>query len=187
MSSYLESPDFEENLKRSRHNRRLERTLAFIAILSVLVVVPFYSIFYDAVIGLEQPIPFSHRVHAGKKQISCLVCHTDATFSDKAGVPPIQTCMLCHTKIITQFPPIVDLKKHYYSNEPVLWVKVSQMPDYAYFSHRVHINKGIDCGDCHGNVREMDRIEEVNQFNMSFCLDCHRSRKVPIDCYACHR
>lgn len=187
MSSSLESNFYEENRIRSQGNRRIAKTLAFIAVLSALIILPFYSFFQKQSIGPRQPIPFSHRVHAGTKEISCLICHPDAPTSDYAGIPGTETCMLCHSKIIKEFSPIRDLHAHFHNKQPILWNKVAQVPDYSYFSHRVHVQRGIDCGNCHGDVKGMDRIEQVHDFNMGFCLDCHRAENAPIGCYTCHR
>jgi len=137
--------------------------------------------------GPAQPIPFSHRLHVGEKAISCFVCHPDALRTAHAGVPPLETCLLCHKRIIVDFPPIRDLRKHYQENRPIEWVRVNDMPDYVYFNHQVHVGRGIDCGHCHGNVAGMDRIVETPELTMGFCVQCHRDNGVSHDCYQCHR
>jgi hypothetical protein len=182
-----EPDQLSNNISVSKRNRKIARLFAFVLVLSYLILIPFYSFFHKVTIGPPQPIPFSHRVHVHKKELSCLVCHTSVTFSDKAGIPPIETCLLCHTRIISYLPPIIDLRDHFYNKKPIIWKKVTSLPDYAYFSHRVHIQEKIDCGKCHGNTAMMDRVEQVHQFSMGFCLDCHRTMNAPIDCYTCHR
>ncbi len=171
----------------SKRNRKIAKIFAFVLVLSYLILIPFYSFFHKVTMGPPQPIPFSHRVHVHKKELTCVVCHTSVTFSDKAGVPPVETCLLCHTRIISHLPPIIDLREHFDKKMPVVWTKVTNVPDYTYFSHRVHIQENIDCGKCHGNVAMMDRVTQVHKFTMGFCLDCHRTMKAPIDCYTCHR
>lgn len=147
----------------------------------------FYFYYYQAKIGPEQPIPFSHRVHAGDKQISCYICHQGAMHTARAGVPPLETCMLCHSRIIIHHPEIEKLRAHYYSNNPIAWEKVYDVPDFVFFNHSVHIFRKIDCAECHGNVKQMDRIEQFNEFKMSFCIDCHREKNASTDCFKCHR
>ena len=137
--------------------------------------------------GPEQPISFSHRIHANEKNISCFMCHEGALGKERAGIPPLETCMLCHDRIIIHHPEIEKLKTHYVNNEPVKWEKVEDVPDFAFFHHGVHILRKIDCQECHGNVKQMDRIEKVNEFSMKFCVDCHREKGASIDCYTCHR
>ncbi len=148
----------------------------------------FYTFSYRSRIGPEQPVHFSHRLHVNEKGISCLVCHEGAVDTKQAGIPPLQTCMLCHDRIITGHPEIVNLRDHYISRKPVIWNKVQEkLPDHVFFNHSVHVHKNIDCGVCHGNVREMDRVEQANQFTMGFCVKCHQEKKASIDCYTCHR
>jgi hypothetical protein len=178
---------YEERLRKSGSQRKIARFIALIAVLSAAIFLPLYDHIYQLKLGPKQPIPFSHRVHVTKKQVSCVVCHTEAPFSDRAGVPPAQTCMLCHTRIIIHYPPIEDLRGHYFERRPILWNRISEIPDYAYFSHRVHVQKGVDCGKCHGDVACMDRVEAVHNFRMDFCMSCHREQNAPIGCYTCHR
>ena len=137
--------------------------------------------------GTEQPVHFSHRIHTSEKGISCFMCHDGAINTERAGIPPLQTCMLCHEKIIIHHPEIENLRTHYYENKPVEWLKVQNVPDFVFFNHSVHIYRQIDCSHCHGNVKEMDRIAEVNNFNMKFCVDCHKQEKATTDCFTCHR
>jgi predicted CXXCH cytochrome family protein len=138
-------------------------------------------------IGLEQPIPFSHRIHAGDKKIGCVFCHSGAIDTDVAGVPPLETCMLCHSKIIIHYPPIAQLRDHYYSKVPVEWVRINVLQEFVFFSHQTHIQSGVDCGKCHGNVAAMDRVTMKKSFQMGFCVQCHRDTKVSHDCLMCHR
>jgi hypothetical protein len=160
-----------------------------------MVAVPTYLL--PATYPPEQPIAFSHRVHAGDKNISCVFCHPGVlpaeyagittTGTPSAGVPPLQTCMLCHEKIIIHHPEVVKVREHYFQKEPVIWAKVTYLPEFVYFNHTVHINQGIDCGHCHGDVKAMDRVALVHDFKMGWCLECHKQNNASIDCYACHR
>lgn len=155
-------------------------------VLTVAMVLLYY-LFYPGPLGKEQPIPFSHRLHAGVKHISCLFCHPGAAEGPRAGVPPLQTCMLCHKHIIVHYPEIADLRQHFFDNVPVEWVRVNDLPDFVYFDHQMHLLRGVDCGHCHGDVRGMDRIRQPQSFTMGFCVQCHRDNGVSHTCYTCHR
>ncbi|HEX2926540.1 MAG TPA: cytochrome c3 family protein [Ruminiclostridium sp.] len=158
-----------------------------IVILTIIFMVWIYNFHFQNEVGPKQPIPFSHRVHAGMKQISCVMCHEGVFTSSNAGIPPLQTCILCHEKIIIAYPPIQELRGLYAKNEPVQWIKISDLPDYVYFNHSVHLAKNIDCSRCHGNVLQMDRVERVQDFTMGFCIQCHRDNNATVDCFSCHR
>jgi hypothetical protein len=146
-----------------------------------------FALWFKSGIGPEQPIPFSHRIHAGEKQISCVFCHSGAIDTDVAGIPPLETCMLCHSKIIIHYPQIADLRRHYYEKVPVEWERINVLQEFAYFSHQTHIQSGVDCGKCHGDVKQMDRIVMKKPFQMGFCVQCHRDTQVSHDCWMCHR
>ena len=98
-------------------------------------------------------------------------------------MPPVETCMLCHQTIIIHYPEIEKLRGHFFSGKPVEWKKVINLPDYVYFNHSIHLNKGIDCSQCHGNVSSMDRIEEIKELKMGFCIDCHQKNNATTDCF----
>ena len=138
-------------------------------------------------VGQAQPISFSHRFHVSTKDLSCLWCHPGAVDSAHAGVPPLETCMLCHKRIIPSHPEIVKLRGHYDARRTVEWERVNDLPDFVYFDHSIHLHRGIDCGRCHGDVAHMDRIRLEQSFKMGFCVQCHRDYGVTHDCFACHR
>jgi hypothetical protein len=148
---------------------------------------PTYMAVHRASAGAKQPIPFSHRVHAGAKQIACAFCHSSYDQGPKAGMPPVEKCLLCHAVIVPKLKPIQDLQGYADRGEPVPWDRVYRVADYVYFSHQVHINKGFDCGNCHGNVRGMDRIQLNQRIQMAWCVNCHRQNAGSTDCLACHR
>ena len=141
----------------------------------------------SAPLGLAQPLPFSHRVHAGVKTISCLVCHNTVQAEAHAGIPPVETCMLCHSRIIITYPDIQVLRSHYYERIPLLWRRVNILPDFVKFNHSQHINRSVDCGHCHGPVKDMDRIKPPQEFTMGFCITCHKAYNATHDCFTCHR
>ena len=142
---------------------------------------------YPAGLGPRQPIPFSHRVHVQTKGISCLFCHSEVARSSRAGIPPLETCLLCHQRVIRDYPYIVKLREHFRENRPVVWERVNWVPEFVYFNHSVHIQRGIDCGKCHGEVSLMDRVVTAHKFEMGFCLGCHRRLQATHDCFTCHR
>lgn len=173
--------------RRKKYYRSIGRvlTLFFFVILGIGIWVGI--ILYPGPVGPAQPIPFSHRIHAGVKQISCLVCHTEATQTSTGGIPPLATCMHCHTRIITSFAPIRNLHKHYYAKKPVEWTEIYDLPDFVHFPHSVHVYRGVDCSHCHGDVKKMDRVMKVQDIDMGFCIRCHRQYNATVDCFSCHR
>jgi len=148
----------------------------------------FYEIYPAASIGPAQPIPFSHRVHAGVKRIDCRFCHPFVERSENAGLPAVEKCFFCHKYIIPDHPDIVREKAYLDSNKPVLWVQAFWVPDFVFFRHQPHVRwAGLDCSECHGDVRSMDRLPRVD-FEMGFCVKCHRKMEAELDCWlACHR
>lgn len=171
------------------NRRKILRNLLFAMLVLVLSIlgVAFYYIYFPIQIGKEQPIHFSHRVHTTVKGLSCFFCHDRIIETARAGIPPLQTCMLCHQRIIIHHPEIEILRKAFGQNEPVLWNKVQNVPDFVYFNHSIHIHRQIDCSQCHGNVKGMDRIEAVNNFKMGFCIRCHLEQNATRSCFVCHR
>lgn len=115
------------------------------------------------------------------------MCHPGTINSDHAGIPPLETCMLCHSKIIIHHPMIEKLRKHYYDNVPVEWTRIVYLPDFVFFSHQAHIQAGFDCGKCHGDIAHTDRLPEQTQLKMGFCVQCHRDENFSHDCFICHR
>lgn len=122
----------------------------------------------------DQPIAFSHKIHAGDFQIDCQFCHTTVEVSSHASVPDSATCMKCHQEIASDSLDIQYLRTAYREGIPIRWVKVHDLPDHARFSHKAHIVKGIGCQECHGAVETMEKVEVHSAFNMGWCVNCHR-------------
>jgi len=152
--------------------------------ISVLAVVG--AALYPTGLGAQQPISFSHRVHAGTKEIGCLLCHPGAWKTPVAGVPPVETCMLCHSRIIIHYPEIEKVRQRYERAQPIPWVRISNLPDLVHFNHSMHLAAGVDCGKCHGDIKAMDRVVLHQDFQMGFCIQCHRENNATHDCFACH-
>ena len=123
----------------------------------------------------EQPVDYSHKLHAGELGLDCRYCHTGVETAPIAGVPPTQTCMNCHTLINTDSKKLQLVRDSWSTGKPIEWIKVHKVPDYAYFDHSAHINAGVCCESCHGNVREMEVVEQKKSLSMGWCLDCHRA------------
>jgi len=122
-----------------------------------------------------QPVPFDHSLHAGQLGMDCRYCHASVEKSATSSVPAAQTCMNCHSIIKTQSPLLEVVRKSYETGDPVPWVKIHQAPDYVYFNHSVHVNRGVSCVECHGKVNEMTTVYHAKPHSMSWCLDCHRN------------
>ncbi len=131
----------------------------------------------------DQPIWFSHKVHAGQNKIDCQYCHFTADRSMHAGIPPASVCMNCHTQVKegkrTGKKEINKIYAAIKNNKPIKWVQVHNLPDFVYFNHKQHVKVGkLDCKECHGDVAQMDVVAQVKTLSMGWCLDCHRTHKV---------
>ena len=122
----------------------------------------------------QQPVPFSHRHHAGELGIDCRYCHTSVEKSSFAGVPPTQTCMTCHSQIWTNASMLEPVRESYRSDKSLEWIRVNSLPDFVYFDHSIHIAKGVGCTTCHGDIAKMPLTERAGTLYMSWCLECHR-------------
>jgi len=122
----------------------------------------------------EQPVPFSHELHAGKLGMSCVYCHANVERSPHATVPDSQTCMNCHQAVKPTSPLLSKVRESYEKGVPVEWKRVHRLPDYAFFNHAQHVNRGIGCVSCHGQVNEMPVVVHEKPLSMSWCLSCHR-------------
>ena len=118
-------------------------------------------------VAREQPVPFSHKHHAGELGIDCRYCHTSVETSANAGFPPTQTCMNCHSQIWTQSPTLEPVRASWKTNESINWTKVYDLPDYVYFNHSIHIAKGVGCETCHGRIDQIALVEQHPSLQMS--------------------
>ena len=144
----------------------------------------------------EQPIDFSHVLHAGENRIPCLYCHFGAETSRHAGIPPSAVCMNCHAQLKVQTVEIAKLKEAVAQARPLVWIKVHNLPDFVYFNHAQHVRvAGLDCRECHGDVETMQRLRQDAPLTMGWCIDCHRRQGFSagargelagLDCSKCH-
>ena len=127
----------------------------------------------------KQPIAFSHKLHAGQFQIDCNYCHTGVRKSKSADIPSANICMNCHGQILTESPEIQKIYAAIENNRPIEWVRVHNLPDLAYFNHEQHVKVGDqECQTCHGQIEEMEVVEQYAPLTMGWCINCHKETKV---------
>jgi Cytochrome c7 and related cytochrome c/Class III cytochrome C family len=136
----------------------------------------------------EQPIWFSHKIHAGTYEIDCQYCHTGASKGKNAWIPAVSVCMNCHKGIQegaqTGTKEIAKIYEAYNNNVPIEWVRVHSLPDLAYFNHQQHVVAGkVECEECHGKIKEMDVVYQFNTLSMGWCINCHRTKEVDAKLY----
>src|SRR3954447_22380887 len=119
--------------------------------------------------------PFSHQHHVGGLGLDCRYCHTSVETSDFAGIPPTKTCMNCHSQIWTNASLLEPVRESYKTGKSLVWTRVNDLPDFAYFNHSIHVNKGVGCNTCHGPVDRMPLMYNHASLQMEWCLDCHRA------------
>lgn len=122
-----------------------------------------------------QPVPFSHQHHVSGLGIDCRYCHTSVEVSGFAGIPPTKTCMNCHSQIWSNQPMLEPVRESFRTGQSIIWTRVNDLPDYVYFDHSIHINKGVGCNDCHGPVQRMPLMHAEFTLQMEWCLNCHRA------------
>lgn len=122
-----------------------------------------------------QPVAFDHSLHVTQLGMDCRYCHTYVDRSEHSNVPSSQTCMNCHNQVKADSPKLAPIRESYASGEPVPWVKIHNTPDYVYFNHSVHVNRGVSCVHCHGQIDEMEVVHHDKPLSMAFCLECHRN------------
>ena len=123
---------------------------------------------------IVQPIQFDHRHHVGDEGIDCRYCHYSVERSPVAGIPPTEVCMSCHAQIWNKSPLLGMVREYYFKDRPIPWNSVHNLPDFVYFNHSIHVNKGVGCVSCHGRVDQMAAVEQVSPLTMAWCLECHR-------------
>ena len=123
----------------------------------------------------RQPVPFSHRLHAGELGMDCRYCHNTVETSAHAAVPPTATCMNCHATIAPDSDKLLLVVQSFADGNPIPWVRIHDLPDYVYFDHSAHVSRGVGCVSCHGRVDTMDVVYQAERLSMGWCLECHRN------------
>ena len=139
----------------------------------------------------DQPIAYPHPLHVKTLGMNCLYCHFAANKSPDPGMPAVGTCMGCHAVVLANKPEIKKLAAYYYKEQPVPWVRIHKVPEYVHFPHMRHVNAGVTCQDCHGQVQDMTKVYQASSLNMGWCLNCHIGNYKPefrarYDCSTCH-
>jgi len=126
-------------------------------------------------IPLAQPVPFSHEHHVSGLGIDCRYCHSSVETSAFAGMPPTETCMTCHSHVWTEAPMLAPVRQSLATQQPLEWKRVNQLPDFVFFNHSIHVQKGIGCSTCHGRVDQMPITWKAHSLYMRWCVDCHEA------------
>ena len=156
----------------------------------VYIRTPYASGIGDAV---EQPVQFDHRHHVRDDGIDCVYCHDTVETEAYAGIPSTERCMGCHGQVWPDSPELAPVRDSWRTKQPIHWRRVNSVPSYVYFHHGVHVQAGVACAECHGDVGGMARVTRAHDLSMNFCLDCHRRRQGGREvtrlttCSACHR
>lgn len=164
---------------------RSANSLTKVVIISTLIIVSILlgillninRIYYVNQVNIpkDQPVPFSHKHHVTGMGLDCRYCHSTVETTAFAGIPPTETCMTCHSQIWTEAPILEPVRASLRTNTSLQWTRVHDLPDFVYFNHSIHVNKGVGCQTCHGQVDQMPLMFKVNTLNMEWCLACHRN------------
>jgi menaquinone reductase, multiheme cytochrome c subunit len=161
----------------------LDRTRPLAGVLLAIVPVYLVGLIYfagspvttDVLYSPTQPVAYSHALHAGQLGIDCRYCHNTVEKAAFAAIPPTATCMNCHKIIGAKRDTLLKVRESDASGDPIHWIKVHDLPDYAYFNHSAHVTRGVGCFDCHGRVDRMEQVTQVERLSMGWCLECHRN------------
>ena len=129
----------------------------------------------DVGIAKDQPVPFSHKHHVSDDGFDCRYCHTSVETSAVAGLPATEICMTCHSQIWSNAVLLEPVRASYRTGESLQWTRLHDLPDFVYFNHSIHVNKGVGCATCHGRIDLMPLTFKVNTLYMNWCIECHRN------------
>lgn len=158
----------------------------------------YFSVFFLVLVGMgaywsefiripEQPINFSHEIHVHDNKLPCATCHQLADGAITAGIPSVETCMTCHESLAADRPEVQKIHAAWNSDSPIVWERIHNVPDHVFFSHERHIQAGVDCASCHGQIEAMPVVKQVRSLEMGMCVDCHRLNEAPLECLTCHQ
>lgn len=145
------------------------------------IVVPLFVWYYfspkytDVGYQPRQPVPYSHKLHVGELGLDCRYCHAGVEVAAIASVPPTKVCMNCHKLVKSDSELLAPIRASFQSGTPMRWVRIHKIPEYAYFDHSVHIGAGVGCSSCHGDIAQMEEVQQAKPLSMGWCLDCHRN------------
>ena len=123
----------------------------------------------------KQPVAFPHNIHVDQLGMDCRYCHSFVEVAAHSNIPSTQVCMNCHSQVQKDNPKLKALVDSWTTGRPVEWVQIHKTPDYVYFNHSVHVNRGVSCVSCHGRVDQMETVWHHESQSMEWCLDCHRA------------
>lgn len=123
----------------------------------------------------QQPVPYSHKLHAGELGFNCFYCHSTVYRGAFAAIPGTEICMGCHTNVRDKSPRLELVRSSYATGQPIPWIKIHDLPDYVFFNHSAHVTAGVSCVSCHGRIDQMEEVRQEKPLNMAWCLDCHRN------------
>jgi menaquinone reductase, multiheme cytochrome c subunit len=170
MSRFL-FPEWTETLKKWVNLLVLGAPVYLVALLAYGVTPEAIRIGYQP----EQPVPYSHALHAGELGIDCRYCHTTVERAAKAAIPPSATCMNCHSTVKKDSDVLLPIRQAFAENTAVRWVRVHDLPDYVYFNHMAHVNASVGCESCHGRIDQMATVYQAKPLTMEWCLECHKN------------
>lgn len=163
-----------------RRSNLVARLSILVGLILVVVVIGVWywwvhsSAFTRVGVPVPQPVNFPHTVHVAALGLDCRYCHTSVDKASFADLPSTETCMTCHSQIKTDSPALQAVRDSWQTGQPIAWNRVNRLPDFVYFSHQIHVNKGVACEFCHGRVDQMTTDVKAQTFYMGFCLDCHK-------------
>src|SRR5208282_5408082 len=131
----------------------------------------YYRVGYQPI----QPVAFPHSVHVSQLGLDCRYCHNAVEKAWYSNIPATSVCMNCHSQVLKDDPRLAVVRDSFATGKPIPWVQIHKLPDYVYFNHSVHVNRGVSCVECHGQINKMDEVAQAKPLTMSFCLDCHRN------------
>ena len=140
----------------------------------------------EAIHGPVQPVPFSHQQHAGTLKMSCEYCHTPSRSGETLLIPRASFCMQCHQAVATDNPGVQKLADYARTDRTIPWVRIYELPSFVSFSHKVHLQHGATCEECHGQVAQRVRLHKESDISMATCVNCHRAKQANTECSTCH-
>lgn len=148
--------------------------------IAALVALDLSSYTTEVGIAKAQPVPFSHKHHVQDLKLDCRYCHASVEKAAFAGLPSTDTCMSCHSQIWTNSPLLQPVRDSFTKGQPLVWNRVYDLPNFVYFNHSIHVNKGVGCSTCHGRVDQMQLTYKQQQPYMGWCLGCHRQPELNV-------